>query len=97
MVPVTAKLRVKRVWVQSVAVYTSAQEHEQNVSEKYNMQPIRIMRIADKGAIVLLHVMGGRKSMSKQSFLNVYDSLLHLNIYLFLYKTFKRQDDSLVF
>lgn len=54
------------------------------------------MKIADKGAIVLFDVMGRRKSMSKQSSLNVYDSLLHLNICLFLYETFKRQDYSLV-
>lgn len=55
--PVTPKARVKRVWVQLAAVYKSTQQHEKNVSEKY-MQPIRIMKIADKGAIVLFDVMG---------------------------------------
>lgn len=36
------------------------------------MQPIRIMKNADEGAIVLFDVMGERKCMSKQPSLNVY-------------------------
>lgn len=66
---VTPESRVKRVLVQLVALYESAQKHEENVSEKY-MQPIRIMKIAD-GLFSLIQWVG-RKCASKQSSSNVY-------------------------
>lgn len=51
-------------------VYKSTKEHEKNISEKYT-QPIKIMKIADKG-VIAFDVMGVRKCMSKQSSLKVY-------------------------